>query len=238
MTFGTRDSFEYLECWNCGCVQLLEIPRDMAKYYPSGYYSLAPHGPFKRFLRRCWSANAYGRFNPVGRLFAEVFFDHRSMLAIRRLNPSKETRVLDVGCGRGNLLNDLAWLGFKNLTGVDPYLDNDIQGPNGVKILKRDVTEIQGMFDLIMLNHSFEHVPNPLSVMQAVSDHLAPDGTAIVGIPVASSFAYKQFGTNWCNFDAPRHFFLHTEISIGILASKAGLRMVEIIHEGNDEQFW
>src|SRR5436309_15357247 len=41
MTFGLRDQFTYLECGRCGCLQILEIPKDMAKYYGQGYV-LAP----------------------------------------------------------------------------------------------------------------------------------------------------------------------------------------------------
>jgi SAM-dependent methyltransferase len=238
MAFGTRDSFDYLECGGCGCVQIIEIPAEMSKYYADGYYSLQPHGKIKTFVRRSWSAHGLGRSNPVGWLFSEAFFAHRSMQAIRRLNPRKDARILDVGCGRGNLLNDLAWLGFSNLSGVDPFLEKDISYENGVKIYKSEVSQVNGLFDLIMLHHSFEHVSDPLSVLQAVSAHLAPGGKAILGIPVASSFAYRHFGTNWCNFDAPRHFFLHTEKSIRLLTAMTELQITEIVHEGNDEQFW
>src|SRR5207245_410010 len=65
-----------------------------------------------------------------------------------------------------------------------------------------------------------------------------PSGQVILGIPVASSFAWKHFGVNWANLDAPRHFFLHTTKSIELLATKAGLLVEQIVHEGNDEQFW
>jgi hypothetical protein len=39
MMFGMRDVFQYLECGACGCLQLLNIPKDMGKYYPEQYYS-------------------------------------------------------------------------------------------------------------------------------------------------------------------------------------------------------
>src|SRR5439155_15830776 len=81
MAFGLRDEFTYLECRQCGCVQLLEVPADMGKYYEQSYYSLQPHGKLKTFVRRQWSAHAFGRKNLVGWLFSELFFAHRSMLA-------------------------------------------------------------------------------------------------------------------------------------------------------------
>ena len=238
MTFGLRDQFTYLECGQCGCLQILEFPADMGRYYGQDYYSLQPHGKLKIFVRRKWSAHALGRKNIVGWLFTEFFFAHRSMLAVRRANPTKEARILDVGCGRGNLLMDLAWLGFKNLTGADPFIERDLVYENGVKIFKRQLGELKDQYDLIMLHHSFEHVPNPAEVMRQIGERLAPGGQAIIGIPVASSYAWKHYGVNWANLDAPRHFFLHTKRSLKLLAKGAGLLLERVVDEGNDEQFW
>jgi SAM-dependent methyltransferase len=238
IAFGLREHFTYLECGQCGCVQLVDIPSDIGKYYPPGYYSLRPQGALATFVRRRWSAHAYGRKNLVGWLFTELFFSHRSMLAIRRVAPPKAARILDVGCGRGNLLQDLAWLGFSNLTGADPFIERDLTYETGVKIFKRELGELAGQFDLIALNHSFEHMPHPAEVMRQIAERLAPNGKVILGIPVADSYAWKRYGVNWSNMDPPRHLFLHTRRSIEFLAAKAGLVIESVFYEGNDEQFW
>ena len=40
MQLGLRKMFTYMECGNCGCMQLVDIPEDLGKYYPNeGYYS-------------------------------------------------------------------------------------------------------------------------------------------------------------------------------------------------------
>lgn len=238
MMLGLRDEFAYSECGACGCLQLLEIPADMAKYYPASYYSLTRHGMLKTFLRRCWALHAYSRPNPIGWLLSELVVPHEAMLSIRRTGLPKNAAILEVGCGSGRLLLDLAWLGFTNLTGVDPFIAEDIHYPDGPTILKQRVETMTGEFDLVMLHHSFEHTDQPLAVMQAVSRLLKPGGYAIFRIPVASSFAWRQYGVNWANLDAPRHFFLHTFESMRLLANQTGLRLQETLHEGNDEQFW
>jgi hypothetical protein len=37
--YGTRETFSYLACADCGCLQISNIPADLARYYPSDYYS-------------------------------------------------------------------------------------------------------------------------------------------------------------------------------------------------------
>ena len=41
MMFGFRDKFLYLECLECGCLQIAQIPADMSKYYPKKYFSFS-----------------------------------------------------------------------------------------------------------------------------------------------------------------------------------------------------
>jgi hypothetical protein len=57
--FGFRDEFKYFKCSFCGCLQIIERPKDLSKYYPSeSYYSYRPvvtpnskKGKLKDFLR-------------------------------------------------------------------------------------------------------------------------------------------------------------------------------------------
>src|ERR1700712_3894904 len=40
MQLGLRETFTYMECGNCGCMQLMDIPENLGKYYPNeNYYS-------------------------------------------------------------------------------------------------------------------------------------------------------------------------------------------------------
>lgn len=238
MAFGLRDEFPYLECSKCGCLQLMKIPANMNRYYPSTYYSFQRHGWVKTMVRHQWSAHAYGKPNPLGWALSMFFVPNGAMQAVRRTGIAKDARVLDVGCGSGRLLLDLAHLGFRNLTGVDPFIGNDIAYENGVKVYKRSLNEMEAGFDLVMLHHSYEHMDAPREVMQSLSRLLKPGGKAIIRIPVASSFAWRTYGVNWVNLDAPRHFYLHTFKSIEFLTHETGLKIEKIIHEGNDEQFW
>lgn len=237
MMFGFRDPFTYLECGRCGCLQLLDPPSDLAKYYPPHYYSFQKHGPLKTKLRQQWAAHTLRGGHPLGWLVRQLHGDHDSMQAVRRARLDPAARILDVGCGQGHLLQDLQHLGFKSLAGADPFIAEEVRLPGGLVIHKRALADLAGVFDVIMLHHSFEHMDQPAEVMCQLSRLLAPEGLVMIRIPVAGSFAWRHYGVNWVNLDAPRHFFLHTPRSIELLAARAGLRVTETFFEGNEGQF-
>jgi len=133
MAFGLCKKFRYLECGACGCLQLWTIPRDMKTYYPPGYYSLQPHSAVKAWSRCNWSAHACGRTNLVVRVVSYSFFSHGPRLAVRRVDAPKTAGILDVGCGRGYLLEDLARSGFRHLTGAGLLWNRIWYNESGVK---------------------------------------------------------------------------------------------------------
>lgn len=40
--YGSGEFFDYAECRACESLQIVEIPHDLAAYYPADYYSQAP----------------------------------------------------------------------------------------------------------------------------------------------------------------------------------------------------
>lgn len=127
-------------------------------------------------------------------------------------------------------------IGFSNLTGADPFLESDIYYSNGVNVYKKFISELEGRYDLIMLHHSFEHMPDPISVFSHLERLLALNGTIIIRVPVVDGYAWRKYGMNWFQIDAPRHFFLHTKKSISLLAKKYGLKIVKIEFDSTEAQ--
>ena len=246
MMFGTRDEFDYLECDKCGTLQIVEIP-DLSRYYPKDYYSLAAEENFLgKSLRRRVAARLTGKYflnqrNFPGKLVAkkekwlEFYFPNSLREQLLELN--FHSKILDFGCGSGNLLQNLYHFGFRNLTGADAFIEKNIFYPNNIKIYKRPLSKIEGLFDLVMLHHSFEHLPNPLESLREIRDLLPGGKFCLIRIPLAS-FAWQKYGVNWVQLDPPRHLFLFTEKSFRALAEKAGFLVEKVIYDSESFQFF
>ena len=242
MLLGTRDEFEYFECSNCGCLQIKEIPPDTAKYYPAEYQpfnSIGPKGNFiRRFLKKKMAASIIDRKGIIGRLAPLVSTLPPILPELSKCQALFDSRILDVGCGNGRLLMRLKEWGFSNLTGVDLYVQDKIASDCGVKIIKGEISALTGKYDVIMLHHSFEHMPEPLKTLNEIHRLLNPDGCALIRMPTVSSYAWRHYGINWLGLGAPRHFFLHSLKSMELLASQSGFRIKEIVFNSTRNQFW
>ncbi len=241
--FGWREAFEYLECGRCGCLQIAQVPADLAKYYPSdGYYS------YKAPKRKVVPAWLLGLRHARTRYFLGEVTLPGAVLGMLSRRPEHfdwfrgrdvrlGSRILDVGCGAGGLLLKLQREGFRSLLGADPFIQADIDYGNGVRILKRGVEALEGQYDFIMLHHSFEHMPDPAAALQALARRLAPRGTLLLRIPVADSWARRHYGLDWMAWDAPRHLYLHTRRSMALLAAGAGMEIADVVHDSSGQQF-
>ena len=242
--FGFRDVFQYLECDGCGCLQLLNRPQDMERYYPSGYSAFctneAPRLVLQRLRHYVRKRRNQGCFEGAGwldRLLARRY-PYPQLNPFAHMRATRQLRILDVGCGSGQLLLDLKELGYQTLLGVDLFIPQPIDYGNGVRVVKARLGDLAGTtWDVIMFHHSFEHMPNPARVLRLTADLLAPGGHCLIRIPLVG-WAWEHYGVNWVQLDAPRHFFLHTERSFQLLARGEGLRVHEVRYDSTEYQFW
>jgi SAM-dependent methyltransferase len=237
---GLGDAFEYLECGDCGCLQLLEPPGDWSRYYPPSYYSrsVTPPGAVIRWLKRRRARHALGFRSPLGALLVRLRGEPPFARWIAPAGLRHDDRILDVGCGSGQVLREMSDAGFTRLTGVDPYVAGDIRLGPGAFVHKARVSDIEGPFDFVMMNHSFEHVPEPAATLAAIARLLPPGHLVLLRIPVTGTWAWREYGVDWVQLDAPRHVHLHTETSLGLLAARAGFTLKNSWYDSGAIQFW
>jgi SAM-dependent methyltransferase len=247
MMFGLKDEFEYLECDNCKCLQIVHIPNDLAKYYPEDYYSYFSKGEehyiqhsFSKTLKRNLKKSLLDQYlhgkGPIGRMLTPKFQGYYPW--IKRDMLTSRSNILDVGCGAGELLLKMYNDGFRRLTGLDPFIKEDIHYNCGITIHKKTLDQLTEKYDLIMMHHAFEHMDEPLQIIRTIRQLLNPGGVALIRIPVADSYAWHKYGVDWVQLDAPRHIFLHTEKSMQILCDQAGLKLSGVMYDSWSLQFY
>lgn len=242
MMFGRREFFDYFQCNQCKCIQIFEIPKDMSVHYPDNYMSfnlplsIESHSFFRAYARKARNAHLVFNRGFFGKLINR-FIPHDKLFLLTELGLDADASVLDIGCGNGSLLCELSEIGMKNVRGVDPYIKKDIEYENGVVVEKKEIQQISGTWDLIMMHHVFEHLSNPFDTMKKIHELLDDAGTFLIQIPVVAK-AWDVYQEDWVQLDAPRHFFLHTQESMRIIAEKTGFSIERVAYTSNDLQFW
>lgn len=241
-------SFRVMRCKKCGALMLDPQPsmKDIGRYYPSEYHAYAQYDPgtkkerfaismYKLFFRPGGSLSATDGLpsivaNFVGEMLKKlVFLPFKHLLRGTHIVPGG--RILDVGCGSGAFLYKMQSAGM-DAFGVELSPDGAREAQRlGLKV-KCGTLERQkypsNYFDVITLNHVFEHVPNPMRTLRELKRIVKPDGRIIIAVPNARSLACKLFGRYWASLDAPRHLSIPTPRAMRIAAEKAGLNLKKV----------
>lgn len=90
--------------------------------------------------------------------------------------PSPPARVLDVGCGQGELTTALAVDGYDAL-GIDPVAP---QGDRFRRILLEDLGPEEGPFDAVVASHSLHHVRDLGRALDLIVALLRPGGALVL----------------------------------------------------------
>jgi SAM-dependent methyltransferase len=239
---GRGERFRYFQCRNCRCLQAAEVPPDLGRYYPPEYYSFN----LESVRLRGWEAWRHGRRDYwmltgkgwLGPRIAKARAPRPDVASLRRAGVTPKTRILDVGCGRGQLLGVLWRAGFHRVAGVDPFLGADHEITPGLRVRCCALPELAGQFDLIMMHHAFEHLVEPEAALSACRQRLGAWGRVLLRFPTVDSDAWERYRENWVDLDAPRHLFLHSRRSLELLAARCGFAVDDWWCDSDGFQFW
>jgi len=231
--FGRPGTFHIQSCDSCRTLFITNPPigEAMDEYYPAGYvaYTEAHASLVHRIRRRVSLAIFRARNRIPPRSWMTPFLAVLPLDGYARgfvLTPGG--RHLDVGCGAGQFLEVSRSLGME-VCGVEPNPAAAKAAQSKGLSVTCGVLEDGGFpdrhFDLITMNHVFEHVGEPLVTLVEAGRILKPGGTLIVATPNAESLLLRLFGAYWFQLDAPRHLQIYTPDSIARLAQIAHLRI-------------
>jgi len=211
LEFGAR----VLECRGCG-LQFAEVYPEMAEadsdIYGDHYF-----------------AGTIAQRPVREKIFAEMLGEIESVLG-------GKGRLLDVGCGDGVLLEVAARVGWE-VEGTDiataaVRFAGDERGLMVHKGAIEDLSLEADSYDVVVLNHSLEHVQNPRTTLTRVRELLRSEGVARIEVPNLSSLSarvknlqsrFRLKKNRWRHYDTGHHFWFFTPQTLSRTIRFAGL---------------
>jgi SAM-dependent methyltransferase len=107
----------------------------------------------------------------------------------------KTGRLLDVGCNIGIILRHAKQRGW-DVVGVEPSATQaNLCEKHGFKVYNCFLDQLPadaGLFDVVTLSDVFEHITEPVSLLQQAARFLKPDGILFVKVPNGKWSLFKQ----------------------------------------------
>lgn len=213
---SVEPGFEVYRCPDCGLGRTWpHTPEDkIGSYYPESYYG---------------KGNV--RFNKVFEAMTRLFQRRRARVLHNRVARGP---VLDVGCGRGFLLNYLRGLGYEP-RGVElsdhsawharHRLHLDVETGDFTKLSHEPET-----FNAVVFWHTLEHFGRPSDCVARAHELLRTGGLIAVAVPNSESLQARLFGRHWFHLDVPRHYWHFGTRSLESLLARHRFRVVQLDH--------
>jgi SAM-dependent methyltransferase len=234
MMFGTKLEFNYFLCSSCGCLQISDFPENINLFYQAYYTENAKWNKISFLKKNLWQLRSlisnYKIYSFIEKVRPNNILKWKNLAGIKM-----DSKILDVGCGNGDILYEFKKHGFTNLTGIDPNLKSEIKTKE-INLFKKKIFEIDSTFDLIMFNHSYEHIWEQNETLVKVKDILNEKGVLLLRLPIIN-FAYFKYRENWVQIDAPRHFYIHSITSINKLCNQHRLKIFHKYFDSSEFQF-
>lgn len=144
-------------------------------------------------------------------------------------------KVLDVGCGAGQLAGGLSRRGFA-AAGIDTSKAAIAAAKKKFPNTDFRVGRIEGAvfpqssFDAVTLFHVLEHVAKPLPILGAIRKVLKPGGVFLLRVPNIASFEARLAGRKWFHFDYPYHVLHYSPKALTRALERAGFSSIAIRH--------
>ena len=227
--------FSVVKCRNCELIYINPRPAQAAilRYYPERYRGFSRVLPESRVIKRLRSVlkHFFVAVIPQGERALSAVHSTTSWLSVVQ---KRTGRVLDVGCGEGQILSRLKQLGWRTYgVEADHRAAHYASETSGLNVFCGQLEEARfpdGHFDLVMFHHSLEHLPHPLASLCEANRILKEGGEAIIEVPNARSLQARLFKGRWAHWDIPRHFYTFSDVTLQRMLIEAGFSATILWH--------
>lgn len=200
----TGETFQIVQCQTCMMHFVSPQPalEEMSRYYPPVYY-----GDRRSFFEvvTCWI---------------------RMRHVQRAQGHHKTGTLLDVGCGKGGMLQMLQKKGWRVLGtefGTHPAQTTGDGDAVDIRYGALEACQLPGdSFDVVTLWHVLEHLTNPRETLREIRRLLKKEGKIILAVPNFGSLQAQWAGRHWLHLDVPRHVWHFTQVHLTSLLEQEG----------------
>ncbi|HBY93051.1 MAG: methyltransferase domain-containing protein [Ardenticatenaceae bacterium] len=145
------------------------------------------------------------------------------------------SRLLDIGCGRGYLMQVAQAYGFE-VYGLDSSRAQIERlrpqfGQRLVQAVLGDEELIWRSFDVVVMSHIVEHLPDPAASLARVREVMNPGGILYLAVPDMNSLQFQVFGKKWDVINPLVHFQYFNEESLSRLLRESGFQNLERVQQ-------
>jgi 2-polyprenyl-3-methyl-5-hydroxy-6-metoxy-1,4-benzoquinol methylase len=143
----------------------------------------------------------------------------------------RDGRLLDVGCGGGDLLGTMRSFGWET-AGVD--FDPAAVAAARRKSFKAKLGQLEDQkypdtyFDAVVMSHVIEHVHAPLELIKEARRVLKCGGRLLMATPNIRGLGHRWMGRRWPFLDPPRHLQVFSPRALMVLTRAAGFDDVRV----------
>jgi ubiquinone/menaquinone biosynthesis C-methylase UbiE len=215
---GSNEYLTQAECENCGHIFLNPQPDISALpiLYPSNY----------------------GTFSAKFRGGVNVLAIIKNAVNMRRFKsavgePAQGMRVLDIGCGNGELLRalasarpDLELYGLDWHFPADTRRDLEAAGIHLIEGALESANLQANYFDCVLMYQLIEHLWEPEAGLRKLAAALKPGGVVVVETPNTDGYDRPLFSSGtWGGYYFPRHLNLYNFERLADLLRRSGLEI-------------
>jgi len=134
--------------------------------------------------------------------------------------------LLDVGCGVGLLLDVARGRGYQ-VSGVEisPYAADIARQRYRLEVHTGALQEAKygdNTFDVVIMNHVIEHLPDPPAVLVEIRRILKPGGALAVGAPNFASLFRRALRSRWPSLLPEQHLWHFSPATLEKLLARSG----------------
>jgi len=220
--------FRVVRCRGCGLLRTDPRPTldTIDFYYPADY-----HPYLSTRVGASGAPVPLPRRGPLRRLIGRV------LRPVNHELPScAPGRMLEIGCGSGAFLHEMAGLGWR-VHGLEPSVEAGAAAaalgyPVHVGPLET-APDPEQPYDLIVGWMVLEHLHEPIAALEKLGRWSVPGAWLVASVPDAGAWEFRLFGPTWYALHLPGHLFHYTSRTIGRVLERGGWRLERVLWHDN-----